>query len=97
MRLLDLLELFRSGYSGMTDLHGKEVSACTEPLKSSIEAAPSKRLEDCSKEDLCADIVAWRNRVQTILLGPAGDRHLLAYSYLCGCLPGIDGPAKRGV
>ena len=26
----------------------------------------------------------------------ARDRHLLAYSYLCGCLPGLEGAGRRG-
>ena len=97
MLLLELLDLFGANYAGMNDLTSQEISDCTQPLRVSMEKAPVRRLEDCSKGDLCLDILAWRDRVQAILLGPARDRHLLAYSYLCGCLPGIDGPAKRGV
>ncbi len=97
MLLLDLLDLFSNGYLGMNDLPGPEISNCTQPLRTSMAKAPRKRLEDCSNSDLCADIVSWRDRVQGILLGPAHDRHLVAYSYLCGCLPGVAGPAKGGV
>jgi hypothetical protein len=96
-RLLDLLEDFCREYSAMTDLDLAEILACTGFLKVNMEKAPARRLADCSKGDLCEEIVAWRTRIQTILLGPARDRHLVAYSYLCGCLPGVDGPAKRGV
>jgi hypothetical protein len=96
-RLLDLLEDFCSEYSGMTHLSYREILACTDSLKFNMEKASARRLADCSKGDLCEEIVAWRTRIQTILLGPARDRHLVAYSYLCGCLPGVDGPAKRGV
>jgi DNA-directed RNA polymerase specialized sigma24 family protein len=96
-RLLDLLEDFCSGYSRMTDLSHNEILACTRPLRVGMEKAPTRRLADCSKGDLCEEVLAWRTRIQTILLGPARDRHLVAYSYLCGCLPGVDGPAKRGV
>ncbi len=97
MLLLDLLDLFRDGYMGMNDLTEPEIANCLRPLRATMEKARNMRLEDCSKEDLCADVVAWRDRVQTILLGMARDRNLLAYCYLCGCVPGVNGPAKKGV
>lgn len=95
--LLDLLATFRDEYSGRNDLRDEDLETCTLPLKLRMEKSPKKRLADYSKTDLCAELVLWRDRVQTMLLGPARDRHLVAFSYLCGCLPGIDGPAKRGV
>lgn len=97
MLLLDLLDLFRDGYIGMNDLTEPEIANCLRPLRATMEKARNMRLEDCSKGDLCPDVVAWRDRVQRILLGMARDRNLLAYCYLCGCLPGIDGPAKGGI
>ncbi len=85
--LLEILEIFRRDFPPMTHLKPEQVVRCTKPLEKDI--LPRKHLADCTCEELSAEIVRWLNKVRRMVLGVARDRRLLAYAYLCGCLPGV--------
>ena len=93
--LLTILDTFRSLFPTLSDLTPTEVEHCTEPLKKDI--GPGRTLAQCKRGDLADDLVIWRERIQNMLVAKCKDWNVVAYAYLCGALPGIAGPAKRGV
>jgi hypothetical protein len=92
--LLQILRAFQNEYPQMTDLRPDQVLRCTKPLQDQI--SPTRTLLACSHEDLREEIYRWRDRVQTLLLGPARDKNLVAYAYLCGALPGVHVTRRGG-
>jgi hypothetical protein len=95
--LAQLLNEFRSDFEPLTHLDARQIATATGVLEKQIaELRPPRPLAGYAGGNLLTDIVDWREKVQSMMLGPAHDRHLLAFSYLCGCLPGIAEPAKRG-
>jgi DNA-directed RNA polymerase specialized sigma24 family protein len=92
--LLSLLQDFCSGYDGKTDLDLAAITVCTAPLKKDLR--PGVTLAQCSRGILAEEFVVWCERVQSMLRGHVKSWNVVAYAYLCGALPGITGPAKKG-
>jgi DNA-directed RNA polymerase specialized sigma24 family protein len=93
--LVALLLEFRRDFPRLSDLTFAEVVYATEPLEKDIPAG--KTLAECSRGDLAGDLPIWRDNIQKMVSAKCKGWDVVAYAYLCGALPGIVGPAKRGV
>lgn len=89
--LLDnLLEAFRSEFPLLADLTREQTEWATDPLAREIgKLKPVPALSHYGGADLPGDVARWREKVQRLLVGPEHDQHVLAFSYLCGCMPGV--------
>jgi DNA-directed RNA polymerase specialized sigma24 family protein len=85
--LREILEMFRRDFPSMTHLKPEQIVRCTTPLEKQI--LPEQRLADCARHALSVEVDKWVRKVNRMLRGPTGEHHVLAYSYLCGCLPGV--------
>ena len=92
--LPDLLAEFCKRFETMTALEAQQIRKATAPLRTEIEQMAPKSLGECARGDLVESIELWRNRIETMLVGPGRKEHVVAYSYLCGCLPNMPGKAK---
>jgi hypothetical protein len=99
----DLVVLLDGFLALHTRRTGFEVSrADTATLRRELLDTPGKRLSECflsspaaSTADRIWEMGTWRARVRLRLLDPARGRHVSAYCYLAGALPGVRTPRLR--